>query len=413
MDFPDLTLIRQAFDDTAIDDVAGEVDRQLAGCGVAIPRGGRIAIATGSRGIANIALIIRQVVRWVRGQGGEPFIVPAMGSHGGATAEGQRRVLEGYGITEAHCGAPIRSSMKVVDVPAGDVPVPVYLDRHAAGADGIIVVNRVKPHTSFHGTYESGLMKMLAIGLGKHAQALAIHDLGVAGLRDVMPRVARAILATGRVLLGVAIVENACDRTMRIDAIPGRRIPAAEPPLLDLARDNMPYLPADDIDILIVDRIGKDISGVGMDTTVIGRLKIAGQPEPDRPRVRMIVARDLSPGAHGNALGVGLADVTTRRLFEKIDLRATYENVVTTRFLERGKIPIIADTDRQAVEIALRGCGLHVAANARIVRIRDTLHLADVLVSPAVLADLQGKADVEVIGRTVPLCDAAGGMADF
>jgi hypothetical protein len=413
MDWPSLTRVRQRFDSTHIDDVEGEVRRQLVGSGVTIRPGGSIAIATGSRGIDNIAAIVRCVVRWVRGQGGEPFIVPAMGSHGGATAEGQQQVLEGYGVTEAWCGAPIRSSMDVVQLPQGDVPVPVYLDRYASQADGVIVVNRVKPHTSFHGPYESGLAKMISIGLGKHAQALAIHDLGVRGLREVMPQVARAVLATGKILLGVAIVENAYDKTMRVRAIPASRIMEEEPSLLDLARRHMPRLPVEDIDILIVDEMGKDISGVGMDTNVIGRLKIRDQHEPETPRIKMIFVRDLSAGTHGSAVGIGLADVTTRRLFEKIDLGATYENVVTTTFLERGKIPIIAATDRQGMEIAARGCGLADARHARIVRIRNTLHLDELLVSPAVLEDLRGQGGIEVGEVVGDVLEAGGNMTSF
>ncbi len=413
MELPSLTRIRQRFDDTRIPDVEAEVRHQLAGCGVTVRPGASIAIATGSRGIAGIAAIIRCVVEWVKGQGGVPFIVPAMGSHGRATAEGQRSLIESYGVTEAFCGAPIRSSMEVVELPAAGAGVPVYFDRNASRADGVIVVNRVKPHTSFHGTYESGLAKMVSIGLGKHAQALAIHDLGVAGLREVMPRVARAILATGRILLGVAIVENACDQAMCIRAIPAGRILDEEPPLLDLARRHMPRLPVDDIDILIVDEIGKDISGVGMDTNVIGRLRIAGQPEPLLPRIRAIFVRDLSPGTHGNALGIGLADVTTRRLFQKIDFAATYENVVTTTFLERGKIPILAETDRQGLQIALRGCGLTSARDARIVRIRNTLRLEELLVSPAVLEALRDREGIEIGPRMEQAFDSSGNLLPF
>jgi hypothetical protein len=413
MQLPGLTRVYQRFDPTRIDSVEGEVMRQLGGCGVTVRPGASVAIATGSRGIDNIALIMRCVVRWVEGQGGRPFIVPAMGSHGGATAEGQRKVIEGYGVTEEYCGAPIRSSMDVVQLPAEGLDVPVYFDKYASEADGVIVVNRVKPHTSFHGPYESGLLKMISIGLGKHAQALAIHDLGVPGLRDLMPRVARAILAAGKILLGVAIVENAYDQTMLVQAIPAGSIDQQEPALLDIARRNMPRLPAEDIDILIVDEIGKDISGVGMDTNVIGRLKIPGQPEPDSPRIRMIFVRNLSTGAHGNALGIGLADVTTRKLFEKIDFAATYENVITTRFLERGKIPIIAETDRQAMEIALRGAGLTSAQDARLVRIHNTLRLDELLVSPAVLMDIRGREGIEVGEAAVQWFDEAGTLLSF
>lgn len=405
--------IRQRFDATSIEDVEGEVDRQLAGCGSPVRPGAGIAIAIGSRGIDNISTIIRGVVRWVKAQGGLPFIVPAMGSHGGATAEGQRAIIEGYGITEAYCGAPIRSSMDVVELPSENVGLPVFLDREASLAEGIIVVNRIKPHTSFRGAYESGLFKMMAIGLGNQAQALAIHGLGVAGLREVMPKVAGAVLKHARILLGLAIVENAYDQTMLVRAISPDRIEQEEPDLLDLARKNMPRLPIEDIDILIVDEIGKDISGVGMDTNVIGRLKIRGQPEPQSPRIKTIFVRDLSAGTHGNALGIGLADVTTRRLFKKIDFVALYENVFTTTFLERGKIPIVAETDRQAIGIALRSCGLTGPENARIVRIRNTLHLDRLLVSSAVLKDLQDRPEIQIAPAEECLFDDTGNLPAF
>jgi len=393
-----MTRVRQRFVADKLDDVAGVLRAELAASGVSVKRGARIAIAVGSRGIANLPLIVRETIAWVKAQGGEPFLVPAMGSHGGATADGQREVLEGYGVTEAAVGAPIVSSMDVVELPRGEVEVPVYFDKQAAATDGVIVINRIKPHTSFHGPYESGLMKMLAVGLGKHAGTRAIHQLGVAGLRDTMPRVARQILRQGKILLGVGIVENGYDETMLVRAIPGSQIPDKEPELLARASDAMPSLPVEGLDILIVDEIGKNISGTGVDTNIIGRLKIYGQPEPETPRIRIIVVRDLSAASHGNAYGVGLADIITRRLFAKIDFPATYANIVTTGFFERGKVPLIAETDRNALTIAVRGCEPLDPSQARIIRIRNTLHLGEIHVSPAVLKTIGGHGNIEVIG---------------
>ena len=310
MTYPRLTPIRQHFSTHRLENVASELKAQLQACAAALPPkaairpGARIAIAVGSRGIAHLVEIVRQVAAWVKSQGAEPFIVPAMGSHGGATAAGQRKVLEGYGLTEAAVGAPIVSSMDVVELPQGDAEVPVYYDAAAHAADGTIVINRIKPHTSFHGRHESGLMKMIAIGLGKHAQALAIHNLGVRGLREVMPQVARQALRSANILLGVAIVENANDETMIVRAIPAGCIAEEEPALLEIARAQMPRLPVPELDLLIVDEMGKDISGLGMDTNVIGRLKIPGQPEPERPRIRVIYVRDLTDATHGNAVGM-------------------------------------------------------------------------------------------------------------
>ena len=398
MDFPRLIKVVQRFAAAKLADVEAEVQCQLAACGVAIKPGARVAIAAGSRGISNLAQIIRQVVQWVRSQGAEPFIVPAMGSHGGATAEGQRGVLESYSVTEEYVGAPIRSSMSVVELPRGDLPVPLFFDEQAWHADGTIVVNRVKPHTSFHGQYESGLMKMITIGLGKHAQALAIHALGLRGLREIMPVAARRILEHGNVVLGLAIVENAYDQTLLVRAIPAVAIPEQEPLLLEIARQHMPRLPVEDLDILIVDEMGKNISGLGMDPNVIGRLRIRGEPEPPGPRVKVIMVRDLTAESHGNAIGVGLADVITRQLFNKIDFQATYENAVTSTFLDRAKIPVIAESDAQALEIAVRACRLIDPAQPRVIRIRNTLRLDELYVSPAVLAEIKDRDTIETAG---------------
>ena len=412
MALPDLTRIRRRFASERLADAAGAVRAELGRCGVRIPAGAEIAIAVGSRGIANLVEVVRETAAWVKEQGGRPFIAPAMGSHGGATAEGQRKVIEKYGVTEAAVGAPIRSSMAVVELERGDAGVPVYFDAEAARAHGTIVVNRIKPHTSFHGRYESGLMKMMAIGLGKHEQAKAIHQFGVEGLREIMPRVAKQVLRQGRILLGVALVENAYDQTMLVRAMPAGAIADEEPALLETARANMPGLPIEDIDVLVVDEMGKNISGLGIDPNVIGRLRIRGQPEPGSPRIAIIVVRSLTAESQGNAIGVGLADVITRRLFAKIDLATTYENVLTSTFTERAKIPLIAETDRQAMEFALQALRGAEATNLRVVRIRNTLRLDELLVSTTVLAGIRERPDVEVLGPAGPWFDGAGAMAN-
>jgi hypothetical protein len=311
-----------------------------------------------------------------------------MGSHGGATADGQRAVLESYELGEADTGWPVRSSMDVVELPAGDCPVPVFTDAIAARAAATIVVNRVKPHTDFHGPYESGLMKMIAIGLGKAVEAEILHAQGTYGLRELMPQVARQVIAHGNVVLGVAVVENAVDRTMAVEVVPVAQIAETEPAMLDLARAHLPRLPVDDIDVLLVDQMGKDISGVGMDTNVIGRVMIAGERDGATPRIGMIACHTLTPVSHGNATGMGLADVVTRAFADSIDHDVTRTNVVTSGFLQRGKLPVVADDDRQAWELCLRGCGVTDPARVRAVRIMDTLHCNDAWVSDAVLADL-------------------------
>lgn len=362
--------VRQRFDAQKLENVTSTVRAELIP--FPIPAGARIAIAVGSRGIANLPVIVNEVEAWVREHGAEPFIVPAMGSHGGATAEGQRKLLEGFGLTG------IVPSMDVVQIGPD-----AFMDREAFQSDGVILVNRIKPHTSFHGRYESGLMKMLAVGLSKHTGAAAIHRQGVDGLRERIPVVARQILATGKILFGVAIVENAYDETLVVRAIPSSRIPEHEPALLELARANMPYLPVEGIDLLVVDEIGKEISGTGLDTNVIGRLRIKGEPEPERPRIQRIFVRDLRGDS---AYGIGLADVTTRRVVEKADWKITDVNAQTSGFLERAKVPTVVDRDEDAL------------TGERIVRIKNTLHLETLIVSEPVLREIESRDTIEVLG---------------
>jgi hypothetical protein len=405
--------IRQQLPRERVENPARELLSRLAAAGVSIRPGARVAIGVGSRGIASLVELVRATVQWVAGQGGRPFIVPAMGSHGGATAEGQRAVLDGYGVTEAAVGAPIRSSLEVVELPAGDLGVKVYCDRLAAEADATVLINRVKPHTSFHGAYESGLMKMAAIGLGKHAQAAALHRLGCAGLRDLMPRVARQVLRHGNIVLGIAVVENAAQEVQVVRAIPAARIPEEEPALLDLARRSMPSLPADSLDLLIVDEMGKNISGLGMDTHIIGRLRIPGQPDPERPDIRLIFVRSLTTESRGNAAGIGLADIVSRRLFDEADLPATYANVLTTGFIERARIPLIAETDRQALEMARLALGRDDMGGARVIRIRNTLRLDEVLASETLVSEIRRRSGVEIAGPPRPLLESGDALASF
>jgi hypothetical protein len=394
--------IRLASSDPFLTDVEAATTESLAACGVRLPAGAEVAIAVGSRGLRDLGSVVGAVVAWVRAQGASPFLVPAMGSHGGATPEGQQAVLEAYGLGD---DCPIRSSMAVVALPAGDCPVPVVTDAIAADAAATIVVNRVKAHTDFHGPYESGLMKMIAIGLGKRDEADALHAHGTRGLRDLMPQVARQVLARGNVALGVAVVENRADQTMAVEAIPAARIPDVEPRLLALARAHQPRLPVDELDVLLVDRMGKDISGCGMDTNVIGRIMINGEPDPPCPRVRMIACHALTEASHGNATGMGLADVVTHSFARAVDPESTRMNVVTSGFLLRGKLPVVADDDRHAWELCLRGAGVtdEAASAVRAARIIDTLHCDDLWVSDVVLADLAGDPRLTVLARDLPL----------
>jgi hypothetical protein len=406
--------VRVRLDEPALDDVAAATDQTLADCGVALVPGSEVAITIGSRGITDLTTVVARVVAWARAQGATPFLVPAMGSHGGATADGQREVLAAYGFPDGWEGCAVRSSMDVVPV-AGehDLPVPIVTDAHAAAAAATVVVNRIKQHTDFHGPYESGLLKMTAIGLGKRVQAEALHAHGTRGLRELMPRVAAHVLANANVVAGVAIVENARDQTMCVQAIPAAHIASVEPGLLDLARAHAARLPIDDLDVLLVDRMGKDISGVGIDTNVIGRTMILGEDDPPTPRIAMIACHDLTPASHGNACGVGLADVVTRRLADAIDHETTRTNVVTSGFLLRGKLPLVADDDRHAWELCRRGAGVLDPSLVRAARITDTLHCSELWVTDAVLADLADRPDVEVVERDVALHDHSGRLRPF
>jgi hypothetical protein len=402
----------QNFDSTHIGNVESKVALELSTLAPRIASGASIAIAVGSRGISGIDVMVRAAVSWLKARGASPFIIPAMGSHGGATAEGQREILSSYGIDEARAGAPVRSSMETVQLEAPGLPARVFMDALAWKSDGVLMVNRVKPHTDFHARYESGLVKMSVLGMGKHAQALEIHALGVRGLKEATPLCARRIFASGKVIGGLAVVENAYDKPAIIEALRAEEIMAREPELLQKARSLMPSLPLDAIDVLIVDFIGKDVSGTGMDPNIIGRLAIRGEPEPDGPRIRTIMARDITPGSHGNALGVGFAEATTRRLFEKIDFIQMYENVFTSTFVERAKIPVIAESDAEALRFCLRICGRAVEGREKILRIKDTLHLGELYVSPEAMKRLPGSPRIELTGEEIPMVGADGQCPD-
>jgi hypothetical protein len=402
--------VRQQFNNPSPANFRGMLQRELLKLNSIIKPGKNIAIAVGSRGISNLAAIVSDVVAYVKSQNALPFIFPAMGSHGGATAKGQEQVLESYGITEQSAGAPIKSALDTIELqPVGGVRV--FMDKFAFESDGVILVNRIKPHTDFHAKYESGLVKMSVIGLGNQKQALEIHRLGLDGLREQIPKVAEQIFGTGKIIAGVGIVEDSIDRTNLIRVLPANEIFAGEPKLLERSRSFMPSLPVRDIDVLIIDRIGKNISGVGLDTNIIGRFGIPGQTDPDYPNIRSIVLNDLTDESHGNAIGLGLADVITRQLFDKIDFKVTFENAYTSSFLDRVKIPVIAENVPTALKFGLRNCGQIPPSEARIIRIQDTLHLEYCFVSQPIYRELSGK--VETITGINPLFDDQGKLESF
>ena len=407
-----LSRIACEFPRPRISDIPATLHDQFAQTSLPLPPKASVAVAVGSRGIANLALIVKTVIEQLRTRDIAPFIVPAMGSHGGATAQGQEEVLASYDITEASMGCPIRSALDVVELDAPNVSHPVYMDQHAFQADGIVVINRIKPHTDFHGPYESGLVKMCVIGLGKERQAYEIHRHGVYGLKELVPQTARHILALNKITLGIGIVENAYDETAHLEVIPGNEILNREAQLIRIAHENLPQLPVDKIDILGVDRLGKDVSGTGMDTNIIGRIRIPTEVEPESPSIKAIWVSDLTPASHGNATGMGLADVITERFRSQIDYETTYTNIVTSGFLERAKQPIVAPTDQSAFELCHRAVGPIGLDSLRVIRIRDTLHLGELFVSEAIRKEIESSPNIQVLegplsgftadGRSIP-----------
>lgn len=359
---------------------------------IRITPGMSVAITAGSRGIDRIDKVLLCLVKWLLKKGARPFIVPAMGSHGGADAQGQLNVLKGLNITEEFLGVPVVSSMETVLIDSLEllvggkkVEIPVLMDKNAFKADKVIAVNRIKPHTSFSGEIESGIMKMLAVGLGKRDQADNIHKYGIVGLRDFIVPISRRIIDTGKILMGIGIVENAFDMIYQIDVFLPSEIYDGERNLLKLAKKLMPKLPSDNIDVLVVEKIGKNISGTGMDTNIIGRLYIPGEKEFEKPKIKNIIVTDLTKETGGNAYGMGLADFITEELFNKIDFASTYMNAITSTFLERAKVPLIAKDEEDAFLMALTRSKISDLQKARVVKIENTLRLSEVLVSGNIL----------------------------
>lgn len=407
MSYPKMFRLRQKFEGPALRNVAEAVRSELAGLHLnqRIGGGQRVAVAAGSRGITDIKLIVRTVVDFVRELGADPFIVPAMGSHGGATAEGQLAVLATMDITPETMGCSILASMDTVQVCQSAEGVDIHFDRHAYEADHVIVCNRVKLHTDFTGTTQSGLMKMMLIGLGKHTGASIYHR----AFRDysfdqIALSVSDKVIEQCSVAAGLAIVENGYEQTALIRALPPDQIAKAEPDLLDLSRRWMARLPFDDIDVLILDEIGKNVSGTGMDTNVVGRKTNENHASAGEiPRIKKIVVLDLTDQTHGNATGIGVADFITQRILDKMDYAATRVNCVTSGRTAVGMIPIHFPTDRETIEAALRTCGLTPPEQARVVWARNTLDLEQIACSAAYLEEVRARPEIEILGEPTKL----------
>lgn len=405
MALPNVVRVRREFDRRRLENPCGAVVDGLRKLGLAgkLKPGARVAITAGSRGINNLVAMTRAAADAVKSMDGQPFIVPSMGSHGGATDEGQKNLLADLGISEGSMGCPVVSSMAVEEIGRTSNGTPVYLDSNALRADGIIVINRVKPHTAFRGEIESGLCKMLAVGLGKHRGAQQMHR---AGLGPTLVEAARIIVARVPVLAGIAVLENSLDETAEIHVVSPERFEETDRALLKRAWQVLPRVPFDPLDVLVVDEMGKNISGTGMDNNVIGvGPRVGGKMEMGHPVVSTIVVLGLTPETHGNANGIGLADITTRRLVDSIDYKATYTNVLTTRLWSAGRLPVMMETDREAIEVAV---GEIQADQVRLVRIKNTLHLEELEISEALLGEAK-KAGLAVVRGPQPVAfDDAG-----
>ncbi|WP_135547031.1 nickel pincer cofactor-dependent isomerase, group 22 [Paenibacillus cymbidii] len=394
---PQMVRIRQRFDADKLADPAGELAKELRKPEVAgsIKPGQSVAIAVGSRGVANIAAFTKTTVDAVKAAGGEPFIVPCMGSHGGATAEGQREVLHHLGVTEETVGAPIRSSMEVVKLDELPNGLPVYVDKLASEADAIVVINRVKPHTAFRGPVESGVMKMIAIGLGKQKGAEACHQLGFKYMAENVPAMARIMLAKLPIVYGIALVENAYDETCRVEVLLPDRIEARERELLDEAKARLPQILFPQIDVLVIDYIGKNISGDGMDPNITGRF-----PTPyahGGPDVSKMVVLDLTKETKGNANGVGTADFTTQRLADKTDFAVMYANGLTSTVCAPTKLATVLENQQYAFQAAIKTCNILDYTKCRLVRIKDTLHLGEIEISVNMLEEARQHGQIEIL----------------
>lgn len=401
MAYPQIFRVRQKFDAPKVADVPAEVAKQLATLDLAskIRPGQSVAVTMGSRGIANIQHVIKAAVAHLLSIGAKPFIVPAMGSHGGGTPEGQRAIVEGYGVTEEFVGCPIRSSMETVIVCKTPEGIPVHFDKHAYGADHVLVVGRVKPHTGFTGDIQSGLMKMMLIGLGKHAGAKIYHRaIQNYSFGQIVRSVGKIVLKECKIVAGLAILENGYDETAMIDAVPSERFEEREKELLQMAIRWMPKLPFADVDVLLIDQIGKNISGSGMDTNVVGRKYNDHKANDDEyPKVKRIVVRGLTYETHGNACGIGIAEFATSRAVEQVDMAITRINCLTGGHPTAAMVPIHYASDREILDAALPTIGLTEPEDAKLLWIPNTLMLGEVECSAVFLEAARARPDLEIL----------------
>ena len=401
MNLPRFFKIKQDFaSDKSVPDIDAEVRRQVSASGVGglIKPGAKIAVTGGSRGIANLPEILRAAGAALKEFGAEPFVNTAMGSHGGGTAEGQLKVLQELNVTEETVGMPVRSTMETRQIGETDDGMPVYLDELVCECDGVFVVNRVKKHTDFHGPIESGLCKMMALGLGKVKQADLIHANQVSGFPHALESLARCLIGTGKIVGALAIIENRLGETAVLHGVRAEEIPDREKEILKESYEFFPRLPFDEAELVLVKQMGKNISGGGMDPNVLGRLYIEGELEPEKPFLQLVGVLELTKETEGNASGIGFADFTTQRLLDAYDHHKTVFNTLTSNFVRRGKIPITLKNDEELIETALTCIQGPHRSQPRIAIIRDTIHLEELMVSEPFLESLH--SGVEVLGET-------------
>lgn len=394
---PKMARIRQQFDASRIENPTGILTEELkknVGSLTGL-EGKRIAITVGSRGIPHLDEIVLTTIQWLKARGASPFIVPAMGSHGSACAEGQTAIVNSYGITEERMGVPILSTMEVTRLGTLDDGTPVYCDRYASEADGLILLNKIKPHTDFKGRYESGLAKMMAIGLGNHKGASMFHMMGMHTFSQRLPKVAEVFLEKLPILFGIGVVQNAYDDLCVLEVIPSDVLLEREAALLDIAKSRMGKFLFDDIDVLIVDEIGKNISGAGLDPNVVGRN--FSRNIHDVLHLQKLFIRGLTEETHHIGIGISLADITTRRCLNSIDFEAVWANAVTATVIQAGAIPMYAENDREALMLAIRTCNGIDFGKARVVRIKNTLELSEIEVSEAIYDTLREREDVHLL----------------
>jgi hypothetical protein len=411
-----LVKVKQSFEAPVVSDLTQEVQREVGRLvdSYALDPGSRIAITAGSRGVSDAVEVYRAIVITLEDMGHEPFLFAAMGSHGRGTAEGQRELLDSLGVTEQKIGAPVLCSNEVVQLGETTSPLaglPVYAARQVEEADGVLAVNRVKPHTSFHGPYESGLMKMISVGMGRAKGATMVHRLGWSSMVEAIESIGTIVLDCAPVIGGLAIVENAREEIAQVKGLTATELPSEEQPLLELARSYMPRLPFGSLDLCVVREMGKNYSGTGMDTNIIGRLRLQGLTEPDEPFIQYLAVLDLSAASHGNATGIGLADFTTERLAEKVDREATYLNCLTSGGPIRAAIPMTLPDDESVFEAVWKALKPERANQVRLVIIRNTLQLEELWVSENLLGELEG--ETEVVGRPFPLTFMADGQMNL